>query len=85
MNQHLTKKKKAWSIGVVSGIYKLRRYLTGGMIGMCFQYVYKRMLCFFGIHDWKYFSNGSDNGKFCKRCKKYRLDNIDQTQINELR
>ena len=45
----------------------------------------ERMLCFFGIHDWKYFSNGSDNGKFCKRCKKYRLDNIDQTQINELR
>ena len=43
------------------------------------------MLCFLGIHDWKYFSNGSDDGKFCKRCKKYCLDNIDQTQINELR
>lgn len=36
-----TKKKKVWSIGVVSGMSKLRRYLTGGMIGMCFEYVYR--------------------------------------------
>lgn len=36
-----TKKKKAWSIGLVSGMSKLRRYLTGGMIGMCFEYVYR--------------------------------------------
>jgi hypothetical protein len=85
MKNILMKLKRLFCLCAVSGISKLRRYLTGGMIGMCFQYVYKRMLCFFGIHDWKYFSNGSDNGKFCKRCKKYRLDNIDQTQINELR
>jgi hypothetical protein len=36
-----TKKKKAWSIGVVSGMSKLRRYLTGGVVGMCFEYVYR--------------------------------------------
>lgn len=36
-----TKKKKAWSIGIVSGMSKLRRYITGGMIGMCFEYVYR--------------------------------------------
>ena len=28
-------------ISVVSGMSKLRRYLTGGMIGMCFEYLYR--------------------------------------------
>ena len=36
-----TKKKKVCSIGVVRGISKLRRYLTGAIIGMCFEYVYR--------------------------------------------
>jgi hypothetical protein len=36
-----TKKKKAWTIGVVRGMSKLRRYLIGAMIGMCFEYVYR--------------------------------------------
>tara|TARA_R110002050_G_scaffold131289_4_gene253082 strand:+ start:1566 stop:1790 length:225 start_codon:yes stop_codon:yes gene_type:complete len=36
-----TKEKKAWSIGVVSCMSKFRRYLTGAMIGMCFECVYR--------------------------------------------
>lgn len=29
------------NLHLVSGMSKLRRYLTGGMIGMCFEYVYR--------------------------------------------
>ena len=36
----LEKKPKLF-LHLVSGMSKLRRYLTGGMIGMCFEYVYR--------------------------------------------
>ena len=36
----LEKKPKLF-LHLVSGMSKVRRYLTGGMIGMCFEYVYR--------------------------------------------
>ena len=36
----LEKKPKLF-LHLVSGMSKFRRYLTGGMIGMCFEYVYR--------------------------------------------
>lgn len=35
------KKNRNSFLYLVSGMSKLRRYLTGGMIGMCFEYVYR--------------------------------------------
>ena len=34
-------KKRNSFLYLVSGISEFRRYLTGGMIGMCFEYVYR--------------------------------------------
>ncbi len=36
----LEKKPKLF-LHLVSGMSKVRRYLTGGVIGMCFEYVYR--------------------------------------------
>lgn len=37
----LKKKKSNSFLYLVSGMSKLRRYLIGGIIGMCFEYVYR--------------------------------------------
>ncbi len=37
----IKKKKRNSFLYLVSGMSKFRRYLTGGMIGMCFEYVYR--------------------------------------------
>lgn len=32
------------------------------------QKTFKKILCFFGFHDWRYFNRGKDRMKQCRRC-----------------
>lgn len=38
-----------------------------------------KILCFLGIHDWKYLSIDYNSNRYCKKCNKYEIASYDMT------